>query len=379
MNKNDIDDLSVLLSSETSDVIQPNFADIKTVADEIEAVKTLAVNMIAAIAMKTNIDMAVLNMNDIKNASSSAQITIVKASEALTSRNEALEFRNQAQSIAGGNVSSDLVKFGDASSLTTFATSDDATLDNFQKIVTYIKNSTNRLNVIDTLLASDDLSLDEFQEIVNFIKQNKTDLQTLDLSNIAETANLKHFTNILKTKLDSLALNGNALEKFKVAAAMASDEAVSKEQMETAIENSKKILQVQSYEDRVDRSHSNNTPTDSGLLFSFTPTKANSELIFVLSIAFAAPDSSQYAGGRVLIGDIVRASTIQSSGSSYSNRNEDTYSKTIKHQCTSLVPVTMKVELFTNDNAVYMNRAASTGGAFTEDFVTTLTVFEVGV
>ena len=62
---------------------------------------------------------------------------------------------------------------------------------------------------INTLLTSDDTTLDEIQEVVNFIKQNKTDLQNLDLSNIAETTTLKHFTQILKTKLDAIAENAN--------------------------------------------------------------------------------------------------------------------------------------------------------------------------
>lgn len=62
---------------------------------------------------------------------------------------------------------------------------------------------------INTLLASDDVTLDELQEVVNFIKQNKTDLQNLDLSNIAETTTLKHFTAILKAKLDDIAENAN--------------------------------------------------------------------------------------------------------------------------------------------------------------------------
>lgn len=62
---------------------------------------------------------------------------------------------------------------------------------------------------INTLLSSDDTTLDEFQEIVNFIKQNKTDLQNLDLSNIAETATLKHFTSIEKSKLNGIAENAN--------------------------------------------------------------------------------------------------------------------------------------------------------------------------
>lgn len=62
---------------------------------------------------------------------------------------------------------------------------------------------------INTIITSDDTTLDQMQEVVNFIKQNKTDLQNLDLSNIAETTTLKHFTAILKTKLDAIAENAN--------------------------------------------------------------------------------------------------------------------------------------------------------------------------
>ena len=62
---------------------------------------------------------------------------------------------------------------------------------------------------INTLLASDDVTLDELQEVVNFIKQNKTDLQNLDLSNIAETTTLKHFTAVLKEKLDGIEDSAN--------------------------------------------------------------------------------------------------------------------------------------------------------------------------
>ena len=139
-----------------------------------------------------------------------------------------------------------------------------------------------------------------------------------------------------------------------------------------------KLLKVQSYEDRVDRSHGNNTPTDSGLLFSFTPTLATSKLIFMFSVAFSSGDGSQYTGGRVLIGGVVRASTMYGSGQSYSNRGEDPYTKTIEHQCTSTAPVSMQVQLYTNDNISYMNTSPAQSVAFTTDFVTTCTVFEIG-
>ena len=137
------------------------------------------------------------------------------------------------------------------------------------------------------------------------------------------------------------------------------------------------VLQVQSYEDKVDRSHSNNTPTDSGLLFSFTPTLATSKLIFMFSVALATTDSSQYTGGRVLVGGVVRASTMIN-GSTYSQRKESNYTKSVEHQCTSTAAVTMTVQLYTNDNIVYMNRSHAQSSAFTNDFVTTLTVFEIG-
>lgn len=59
------------------------------------------------------------------------------------------------------------------------------------------------------ILTSDDTTLDELQEIVNFIKQNRDNLANLDLSNIAETDTIKHFTKVLKDKLDSIEEGAN--------------------------------------------------------------------------------------------------------------------------------------------------------------------------
>lgn len=67
-----------------------------------------------------------------------------------------------------------------------------------------IRTLQNEISSINTVLQSDDSSLDEIQEIVNNVKQNKSMLEALNLSNIAETSSLKHFTNTLKTKLESL-------------------------------------------------------------------------------------------------------------------------------------------------------------------------------
>ncbi|RXJ53765.1 phage tail protein [Candidatus Marinarcus aquaticus] len=75
------------------------------------------------------------------------------------------------------------------------------------------------IEAIKTVLASDDTTLDELQEIVNFIKQNKADLATLDLSNIAETSELKHFTQALKEKLENLPTKSE-LKNFTVPTGM---------------------------------------------------------------------------------------------------------------------------------------------------------------
>ena len=138
-----------------------------------------------------------------------------------------------------------------------------------------------------------------------------------------------------------------------------------------------KILKVQSYEDTTDRSHTNNTPTDSGLSFSFTPTASSGTLIFIFNIALAQGDTSQYGGCRVKIGGTVRANTIISNPD-YASWNENSWGKAISHTLASGSAVTFTVDLFTNDNTIYMNRPSNnTGGAYTNDFITTLTVFEV--
>jgi hypothetical protein len=138
-----------------------------------------------------------------------------------------------------------------------------------------------------------------------------------------------------------------------------------------------KILKVQSYEDTTDRSHTNNTPTDSGLSFSFTPTASSGTLIFIFNIALAQGDTSQYGGCRVKIGGTVRANTIISNPD-YASWNENSWGKAISHTLASGSAVTFTVDLFTDDNTIYMNRPANnTGGAYTNDFITTLTVFEV--
>ena len=137
-----------------------------------------------------------------------------------------------------------------------------------------------------------------------------------------------------------------------------------------------KVLKVQSYEDRVDRSHSTTTLTDSGLSFSFTPTLATSKLIWVIGIAYASGDTTQFAGGRVKIGGVTRGDTV-TSGSGYSTRDESPWSKTFEHQCSSTSAVVMTVELVTNDKPIYMNVPVNTSG-FSQDWVTTATVFEIG-
>lgn len=128
---------------------------------------------ISSIGITSKNLLAILARVDFSKVSLDTALVIKYASEALISRNEALKFKNQAQSIVGGNVSSDLVKFGDASSLTTWKTA------------------------IQSILASDDASLNNLQKIV-------TALKSLDFSNISETSTLKHFTDTLKTKLTEL-------------------------------------------------------------------------------------------------------------------------------------------------------------------------------
>lgn len=63
---------------------------------------------------------------------------------------------------------------------------------------------------INTLLTSDDATLDELQEVVNYIKVNRTNLDALTLDNIAETATNKWFTAIEKTKLGLIEDNATA-------------------------------------------------------------------------------------------------------------------------------------------------------------------------
>lgn len=65
-------------------------------------------------------------------------------------------------------------------------------IDNLTSVETGIAGSANQLRVLkglidqlNALVFSDDATLDEIQEIVNYIKQNKTDLQNLSIPNIA--------------------------------------------------------------------------------------------------------------------------------------------------------------------------------------------------
>jgi hypothetical protein len=139
-----------------------------------------------------------------------------------------------------------------------------------------------------------------------------------------------------------------------------------------------KILKVQSYTDTTDRSHTTNTPTDSGLSFSFTPVSTDGTLVYIFSIALAQPDSSQYGGCQVKVGGVVKAKTMIN-GSNYTNRREVMWGKTVTHSLVSGSAVVFTVELYTGDNTVYMNRPnfVSASDAYTFDFVTTLTIFEV--
>lgn len=124
------------------------------------------------------------NIALIQNAPTHAQAVQDLKDEVQTLRDETEGFKDQAQSIAGGDVVSDQVKFLDTTSLTDWK------------------------NFTDAILQSDDLNYDTVQERLDFLKQLDTEIDTLALSDVAETATLKHFTDALKTKLENLDDNG---------------------------------------------------------------------------------------------------------------------------------------------------------------------------
>jgi hypothetical protein len=63
MNTQQIDALRVFMSPETTDEIQPNFDDVKTVSDDIESVKTVADHISKAIAINNFIEGITFHVN----------------------------------------------------------------------------------------------------------------------------------------------------------------------------------------------------------------------------------------------------------------------------------------------------------------------------
>ncbi len=75
---------------------------------------------------------------------------------------------------------------------------------------------------INTLLASDDATLDEMQEVVNYIKQNKADLASLGIDNIAGLSTaladlntkISDINDLLGTKVDKITGKGLSTEDY---------------------------------------------------------------------------------------------------------------------------------------------------------------------
>lgn len=108
------------------------------------------------------------NIAAIQGALQNATDAINAKNTALTYRNQAEGFKNEAQAIAGGTIVASNVQFSDLLSLETYRT-----------------NTQDTISAIQTLLTSNDTSFDEIQELVDFIKANKATLDTLAVGNIA--------------------------------------------------------------------------------------------------------------------------------------------------------------------------------------------------
>ena len=94
-----------------------------------------------------------------------AAIESIRDNEITPLKNEAKQYRDEAEQIALADISNTNVVFN---SVTIQGT-----------------NILNAINNINTLLLSDENTLDTLQEIVNFIQLNKSTLDTLGISNIA--------------------------------------------------------------------------------------------------------------------------------------------------------------------------------------------------
>ncbi len=180
VNNNELILNAVNANEDNINIVAKNKDAMILLKDEIEKLKFLYSNYsiynsnyenedkIEALAsIESTLTLLANNITSIQKARENADKTLAFKNETKQLRDEAEEFRNQAQIIAGGEIIATNVKFADLVDLETYKTNTNLALEN-----------------INTLLVSDDTKLDEIQEIVDFIKLNKTNLENLGIDNI---------------------------------------------------------------------------------------------------------------------------------------------------------------------------------------------------
>jgi len=202
VNNNELILNAVNANEENINIVAKNKDAIILLKDEIEKLKFLYSNYsiynsnyenedkIEALAsIESTLTLLANNITTIQKARENADKTLAFKNETKQLRDEAEEFRNQAQTIAGGEIIATNVKFADLVDLETYKTNINIALEN-----------------INTLLVSDNTKLDEIQEIVDFIKLNKTNLENLGIDNIAglQTALSNKTAELIAHKNDTL-------------------------------------------------------------------------------------------------------------------------------------------------------------------------------
>jgi len=195
------------------------------------------------------------------------------------------------------------------------------------------------------------------------------------------------------TDIIPASVNGDATKVFKVADAVNADEAVSKVQMETAISNSGKVLQVvQAVKNDVFSSSSASWVDIPSLSVSITPKKATSKILVLVSMVMGT-NGAYTAAGRLMrdttpiaVPPTVSGYTSVSTASAYSGGTDPNVNNTLAINYVdtpnTISQVNYKMQINSLQGAIARVNALgsdASGQTWSQRSISTITVMEIGV
>lgn len=252
-----------------------------------------------------------------------------------------------------------------------------------------------RFKVADAVLDDEAVNKAQVQALIAaLVDSSPAALDTLNELAAALGDDPNFATTVINALATKAALAGLSTQTFSVANGTADTHAVNKLQMENAIANSGKVLQVVSFTKTDFSTLTSSSFLDTGIQATITPKKTTSKILVLMSVSFGIDTNDSYTQWKLQrdnsdigIGDASVSATRATFGwhTPYSDGAPLNYLYNASSQFTdspnSILPLTYKIVArarYTPANSLYINKSGNVGDANRTTGISTITLLEIG-